>query len=425
MYEELKGKKLLIIGADVGDMEIIRTAHALGIYVISVDWSTGENRRPAKRIADEAWDMDYRDLDALEERCRREHVDGIMAGYSETRVLMAARLSRRLGKPFYATEKLVEITRDKRSFKNLCKKYGIPTPREFCATGSLTEEDLAQVTYPVIVKPADYGGRFGISVCENKAELAAAVDKALSCSECKSVVVEEYIDGLEMGAIYNLADGEIALALVNDKYQMIRNGKTTFLCNATIVPSKHIAEYMETVDPYIKAFLKGIGAKNGIAAFQMIAGKDGIKVFEMSYRLNGGNDQHIIEKYNGINHMKMLISYSLTGSMGDDIHKNNPDFGEYATVLHIYCRGGTVGKAVCEMKPGENDILAITPKVFPGSVVRDEGTTQQDGIVVKARGGSLEEIAQKIKEIYNSVTIEDTQGRDMRLECFDTRRLFE
>jgi len=30
MYEELKGKKLLIIGADVNDMEIVRTAQAKG-----------------------------------------------------------------------------------------------------------------------------------------------------------------------------------------------------------------------------------------------------------------------------------------------------------------------------------------------------------------------------------------------------------
>lgn len=424
MYEELRGKKLLIIGADVGDMEIIRTAHALGVYAICVDWSTGEKRSPAKSIADEAWDMNYRDLDALAERCRREHVDGVMAGYSETRVLLAAQLSLRLGKPFYATEELVKITRDKRSFKSLCAKYGVPVPKEFCATGKLTAEDTAGIRYPVIVKPADYGGRYGITVCGSEEELTAAVEKALSCSESKTVVVEEYVVGSEMCAIYNLSDGEAVLAFVNDKYQVERNGGMTVLCNATIAPSKNLKKYTETVDPYVKAFLKGIGAKNGVAFFQMISGQDGIRVFEMGYRLNGENDQHFIEKFNGIDHMKMLISYSLTGRMGDDIHKNDPAFGAYAAVYLVYSRGGTVGKVSCGVRQGENGVIAVTQKSFPGSVIRDNGTTQQEGVVVKFLAGSMEEVARKMDEIYDSVSIEDTEGQDMRFERLDTRRLF-
>ena len=425
MYEQLKGKKLLIIGADSNDMEIVRTAQAMGIYVIAVDWSTDHTKSPAKLIADEAWDMNYRDLDALAERCVREHVDGIMAGYSETRVILAAQLSKRLGKPFYADENVVQLTRDKRTFKSLCEKYGVPVPREFCANGTLTEEDLRNVRYPVIVKPADYGGRFGITVCGSEAELTAAVEKALASSENKTVVVEEFVTGIEMCSIYNMSDGEVVLAFVDDKYQMEQNGKLTLLCNTTVAPSRYLQEYKATIDPHIKAFLKGIGAKNGVAFFQMIAGEDGIRVFEMGYRLNGGNDQHSIEYYNGVNHMKMLISYSLTGSMGDDIQKNDPDFGEYAAVYLTYTHGGTIGKIGIATKEGEDGVLAITQKVFQGMEIRENGTTQQEAFVVKFRAKTLEEVARKMDEIADSVTIENVAGEDMRFERFDTGRLFE
>ena len=57
MYENLKGKKLLIIGADVNDMEIVRTAQSLGIYTIAVDWTKDYSRSPAKMIAEEACDI--------------------------------------------------------------------------------------------------------------------------------------------------------------------------------------------------------------------------------------------------------------------------------------------------------------------------------------------------------------------------------
>jgi biotin carboxylase len=425
MYEELKGKKLLIIGADVNDMEIVRTAQAMGIHTIVVDWTTDYSKSPAKRLADEAWDMNYRDLDALEERCVREQVDGVMAGYSETRVLLAAQLCQRLGKPFYATDKIVEITRDKRSFKSLCRAHNVPIPEEYCATGTLTEEDLKSMRFPVIIKPADYGGHFGITICEDGTELNKAVEKALSCSENKKVVIEEYVTGIEMCSIYNISDGDIALAYVNDKYQVVESGKTTILCHATVTPSKHMQEYMETVDPHIKDFLRGIGARNGIALFQMIAGEKGIRVFEMGYRLNGGNDQHTIEKYNHINHMKMLISCSLTGSMGDDIHKNNPDFGEYVAVYLAYVHGGTVGKVEYKARVGENDVIAITQKVFPGTVLTDNYTTQQEGVVIKFRAATLEEVARKMNEIRDGIVVESVTGEDMLFDRFDTRRLLE
>lgn len=425
MYETLREKKLLIIGADVNDMEIVRTAKSMGVYTIAVDWTKDYLKSPAKMIADEAWDINYRDLEALAKRCRAEKIDGVMAGYSETRVLLAAQLCNLLGKPFYATDRLVEITRDKRSFKELCRKYSIPIPDEYCADGTWKEEDVKNLHFPLIVKPADYGGRFGITICEDILQLGPAIEKALSCSENKAVVVEEYIEGLEMCSIYNLSDGEIELALVNDKYQVIENGKTTILCHATVTPSKNMQKYVDTVDPYVKAFLRGIGAKNGIAFFQMIAGKEGIRVFEMGYRLNGGNDQHTIEKYNHINHMKMLISYSLTGSMGDDIQKNNPSFGEYVASCLAYVHGGTVGKVECVAKEGENDVIAVTQKVFPGNVIHDNYSTQQEGLVIKFCAHNLEELSQKMDWIQDGNCVEDVNGKDLLFDRFDTKRLFE
>lgn len=421
MYEELAGKKLLIIGADVNDMEIVRTAKTMGVRTIACDWNP---QSPAKRIADEAWDENYRDVETLAKRCRREGVDGVMAGYSETRVLLAARLCELLGKPFHATERLIEITRDKRSFKELCLKYGVPVPIEYCASGTWNDGDASAVRYPAIVKPADYGGRFGITVCHDASQLSAAVEKALSCSESKSVVVEEYVSGLELSAIYNLSGGDIALACVNDKYQVVENGETTVLCHATVTPSKHLKEYLETVDPAVKAFLRGIGAMNGVVFFQMIVGEHGIRVFEMGYRLNGANDQHVIDHCNGINHMKMLISHSLTGSMGDDIRKNNPAFGEYAASILAYVHGGTVGQLSCSAVPGANGVISVTQKLFPGSVVRDNFSTQQEGFVVKFQASSIEEVASKMDWIQDDWRIDDTDGRNLLFRRFDTRRLF-
>lgn len=425
MYEYLKDKKLLVIGADVNDMEIVRTAQSMGVYTIVVDWTTDHSKSPAKLIADEAWDMNYRDVNAIVQKCKEENIDGIMAGYSERRVLLAAKISELLGKPFYATEQIMKLTMDKRKFKEMCMKFNVPVPKEFCTDGIPSEKDISSIVYPVIVKPADYGGRFGITICENKDELMPAVEKALSFSENKSVVIEEYISGVEMSALYILADGEIELALVDDKFQVINNGKASVLCNVAVAPSRNLDIFLKTVDPHIRDFLRGINAKNGMAFFQMIVGKKGIRVFEMGYRLNGGNDCHIIEKFNGINPMKMMISYSLSGHMGDDIKKSNPAFNQYIVTFIFNVRKGVVGKVEYSRLKNFEEIFSITQKVFTGNTIEDDGTTRQQGLVVKMQGSSIEEIVRLLEEVQRCVIIEDVYGNSLAFERFDVGRLLE
>ena len=88
--------------------------------------------------------------------------------------------------------------------------------------------------------------------------------------EKKKVVIEQYVTGTEMCAVYNLSDGDIELALLNDKYQLISNNKRTVLCNATVVPSVHLDDFLKKADQPIKRFLHGIGAENGMVFFQMM-----------------------------------------------------------------------------------------------------------------------------------------------------------
>lgn len=89
--------------------------------------------------------------------------------------MAACKISQAIGSPFYATEEQIGITRNKRLFKRLCREYGIMTPREYCRSLPMTPQEKAMIKYPVIVKPSDSGGRKGISICKDQAQLDAAV----------------------------------------------------------------------------------------------------------------------------------------------------------------------------------------------------------------------------------------------------------
>ena len=421
--EDLKGKKLLIVTSDGSDRALLKAARELGLYVICCDRYTDYRVSPTKAMADEAWDIDYTDTERVAEKCREAGVAGVIAAYGENRVEAACRISEAIGRPFYATVEQIDLTRNKILFKNMCEKHGIPTPHRYKLSIPLREEEVSEVRFPVIVKPSDNGGRKGISVCRNKEQLKEAVDKALAESIYKDVVVEEFLKGTEMSALYTMADGKISLSLLNDKYISEDEDSKGFLCSFVITPSRYLEQYCREVDPQIRALLKDIGAKNGVATFQMLVSEGRIYVFEMGYRINGNNDFIITEKENGLNSCHMLMHYSLTGSMGDDLKRDTPFFRKYYCTFVVLLHAGKITKLDVEELKGVKGIEDIYFTKQIGDVVSDRATNVHKSGMIKFSAETLSEVGQLVHFIQTHLHIEDENGKSMLFDEFDTARL--
>ncbi len=419
----LRDKKLLVVSSDSSDLEFIKAAKEMGVYVVCCDRYTDWNKSPSKFFADDAWDLDYSKTEAVVEKCLSEKIDGVIAGYGEDRVLAACRISKAIGSPFYATEEQIQFTRNKKLFKKECVRCGLKVPQDFCVSIPMSEEELTAVKYPVIVKPADNGGRKGISVCNSKTELLEAIRIAEEYSLTGEVVVEEYLIGSELCAVYTISDGNISLSCLNDKYVSQDGSEMAQLCDFVVTPSKYYEKYLKEVDASVKTLLRRIGAKNGVANFQFIAAADGITAFEMGYRINGNNDYKVAEKYNNINFMKMLISYSLTGDMGDSIEKDNAAFSEYYCTYVVHLKPGTVGTVnygkLYEHKKMED--ISIWRK--EGDTVLSTGTNAHKSGMIKFTASDYQEILDTIDFIRSNLVIKDEDGQDMCMYRLDTSRL--
>ncbi len=420
--ESVKGKKLLIISSDGSDKALLKAARELGVYIICCD-KYDSTRSPTKAMADEAWDIDYSRTELVAEKCLETGVDGVIAGYAENRVDAACKISKAIGRPFYATEEQLNLTRNKVFFKELCEKYSIPTPRDYKLSIPLVDEQVDTITFPVIVKPSDSGGRKGITVCYGKEQLIAAVDLALAESIYKDVVVEQFITGTEMSAIYTIADGRASLSCLNDKYISEDEDSKGFLCTFVITPSKNLKRYYETVDSKVKEMLRDIGAENGVATFQMMACSEGIYIFEMGYRINGNNDFTIIEQENGLNYCHMLMSYSLTGSMGDNLEKDNPFFKKYHGTFVVLLHAGQITKLDYEELNGADGIEDIYFTKQQGDVVLDKATNVHKAGLIKFSANTLDEVKRLVHFIQTHLHIEDENGNSMLFDEFNTSRL--
>lgn len=94
------------------------------------------------------------------------------------------------------------LAMDKMMSKRIFESNHIPTPRwrllphTGAPDGSDAVTALADWALPCVVKPASEGSSVGVSVVEDRAELAAAVASARKCHG--AVIVEDYIAGTEV-----------------------------------------------------------------------------------------------------------------------------------------------------------------------------------------------------------------------------------
>jgi D-alanine-D-alanine ligase len=86
------------------------------------------------------------------------------------------------------------LAMDKDLFKCVLRDHGIPVTRN--VTLRLGDETVNPFGYPVFVKPARLGSSVGISKAHDETELAAAV--ALAFEHDEKVLVEEFVDGIEV-----------------------------------------------------------------------------------------------------------------------------------------------------------------------------------------------------------------------------------
>ena len=207
MHSNLKGKRLLVMGGTQLSCEIIRKAQEMGIFVAVADYNNVEDS-PGKKIADQSFLVSTIDVDAMVDLICREKFDGIITGFVDMLLPYYAEICERTGLPAYGTKEQFEVYINKAKYKELCRKFNVPTVEEYKVELDNFDITTAGINYPVMVKPADSSGSRGITVCYCKNELKAALEKAYSYSQSNSVLVEQYLTGKEISIFWIFKDGK-------------------------------------------------------------------------------------------------------------------------------------------------------------------------------------------------------------------------
>ena len=408
--ETLQGKRLLLLGSNLWKDSIKQYAQTNGVYMIFAGLYPG----PLDEIANESYRIDSTDSSVMIPFIKKHDIDGIFMGGSEIIISKACDYINHLGYPCYCTKEQWDILQNKRVFKEVCRKYRVPTVPEYGVEDSLSSKD-----YPVIVKPIDSCGSRGINVCYDGNQFVEAKRKALEASPSKSIIIERYIDngGLTMVVSYIAIDGNYYLDSVGDRY--VLNGG--LITAAAFFPSKYLDNWLRIVDPMAKEMMKGLGIKNGVISFQALPDGDFIYIYECCFRLTGGMTYKMTEAICGHSSFKMLLNHTLTGKMGDegDFRKIDASFkGQKGISLTIPLITGTIGKieGVEEVRSFKQ-VVDYTQYYEIGETVSPKSINTLDQLFARVMvvGESHEELLETLSIIRNLLKISDIEGNNMIL----------
>lgn len=303
-------EKVLFLGSVMTCPEMIAHCRKLGYYIIAADYLPKEESI-SKMLADESWDIDLKDLDALEAKCREAGVTRLLAGISEFCLDKALALSERLSIPWYCTKETWAYARDKGAFKRLCRENGMKVAEDYTFSETPTEEELAKVVFPVVVKPVDKCSNIGLHICHNQEELLIALEDAKSISVCGRVVVERYIVGADLMGMYALSHGEMAFLGLAWSYCPSEELSFCYCVNTNICP--YLGEYLKETDPAIQRVFRAAGCREGFVWSDMRTDEinGGIYALEMGYRLAGDLTFIPMKDVNHLDGIEWMTDYML------------------------------------------------------------------------------------------------------------------
>lgn len=211
-------KKLLLLGGLRYLIPVIKTAHELGIHVITCDYLPDNI---AHQHSDEYHNVNITDKDAVLELARELKIDGIMSFAVDPGVLTAAYVAEELGLPSCGSYESVKILQNKSLFRKFLADNDFNVPK---ALGAYTFMEviagIESLKMPVIVKPVDAAGSKGVVKVEKLSELQNAFEFARSFSLTKQVIVEEFIEkkGFSSDSDGFSVDGKLICASFNRQY---------------------------------------------------------------------------------------------------------------------------------------------------------------------------------------------------------------
>jgi len=327
-------KRALILGTNAGQADIIEYLKMNGWEVHSCGF---KKEGPGVELAHRFHQVNTIDVEAVKKLAKEIKADIVYSVSSDINIRTATKVSEELGLPVILSSEIIDLFHYKERLRNFLNDNKI-SDVGFKKVNSI-EEIIQWEYFPCVVKPTDSQGQRGVKLIERKEDLNNAVAFALEQSKSNTVIVEEYLTGVEVSTNIAIQDGKI---LVNEFTERLVFGTEYFgLPKGHAIPVRHISnEQLEEAKNMTKNFIKALQITNAILYIQMKITDQGAKIIEVAPRLDGCHIWRLLREAKGYDFREFAIK-CLTGEK-IDYNDNDDSVIPNLTLQFYHLKTGTI-----------------------------------------------------------------------------------
>lgn len=299
-------KTIMIVGAGFGQVPAIQTAKSMGLRVVALD------RNPnaiGMALADVALPVDVADAEGAIAAARKYAVNGVITMQTDLPIPTVGAVVDALDLPGCGLEiarRCSEKDRTRKAFESqnvMQPAYRIVHTVAEALTGA------REIGFPCIVKSSDSSGSRGVVRANGEDAMEAAFNEAWHYSRNHNLLVEEFIEGIELGAQTFSWKGKCRKVLLhNDTVSlppyMIPVGHS-FPCR---LPEAQARE----VEDMIACGVEALGISDGPANIDLILDRQGrVRMLEVGARIGATCLPELVKYFTGIDWVALAIRCAL------------------------------------------------------------------------------------------------------------------
>ena len=298
-------KKLVIIGANDFQTQLIKKAKELGYETHVFAWEDGAI---GKTIADYFYPISIVNKDEILGYCKKIKPAGVCSIASEVANITVNYLAKHLGL-VCNSEKCVLLSTNKHEMRKAFAENNDPSPKSILVDA---ESDLQKIdiNFPVLVKPTDRSGSRGITKVLKFEDLQQAVSFACNESFEKKALVEEFVEGKEYSVEYISYQRKHTFLALTEKFTTGTPHYIEYAHKQPAVVDNIVLKQIKTIIP--KA-LDSLKIEYGASHSEIKIDKSGnLKIIEIGSRMGGdciGSD--LVPLSTGYDFMKMVIDIAV------------------------------------------------------------------------------------------------------------------
>lgn len=416
-------KRVLILGASCFFKDAYLYAKEHNIYTVAVD-IRDEEFAICKKMANVSYLASTRDLDTLIEIAQKEQINGIYAGASETNMPTAIQLSERLQVPFYCGAEQWKIGTNKRLFKEMCIKYGVPVTKYYNVFKKNYIKISSNLKYPVVTKPVDNNGSTGITICKSQQEFISGYQKAISNSRSSDVLVEDYMPYDSVIIHYTMVNGKGFFCGVSDKKSRKLQADGAPVMALQFFPSLVQQRYVEDLNEKVINMFETEGFKNGPIWIEAFYNGSSFVFNEMGYRFGGSMTYHAVKYLTGIDQVELLINQSYEDRQILKYHY--PETEKVYCIVPIHIRKGTIRKIIgIDVVKNMASVHAVAMCHVVGDEIEESGTVSQVFCYLHILLSDRNNVDQIVKEVLSQMKALNDENKNLLFYMGKTNYKFD